>query len=259
MPKSLLRKKAKLIHTRQAADIVTSILLELEKLTKPGVSLGMLDEIASRMIEEAGAVSVIKGYQPKWASTPYPATICTSVDEEVAHAPPGIRELAEGQIVTYDIGLKYKTACGDAALTVPVGEVSNKKERLMRYSKRALMEGIEIIRAGVSVSKIGEVIERSANINGYQIIKEYGGHGIGVQMHEEPLIPNFYDERNDDKILKEGQVICIEPIMTTGNAQIGILGTDGWTAFCTDNHPVSMFEHMILVKKDSYEILTNHI
>ncbi len=259
MIKKLFQKKAKAKHLVKAANIVSDILIELEALTRPGVNLGMLDELAARRIIECGATSFNKNYHPRWSKKPYPATICASVDEEVAHAPPGLRELEEGQIVNYDIGIKYKTACGDAALSVPVGDISNKKERLLRYAKRALYAGIEEIKAGVPVSKIGETIAKSANLNGYNIIKDFGGHGIGIEMHEAPLIPNFYDERNDDKILVEGQVICIEPMITTGNAKIGILGTDGWTAFTLDGQVCAMFEEMVLVKKNSYEILTSHL
>lgn len=241
-----------------AAKIVSEILLELKRLTKPGVSLGMLDEIAERMVRERGAIPYLKGYKPDYAKKPYPASICASVDEEICHAPPSDRELEEGQIVTYDLGVKYKTACGDAALTVAVGEISNRKARLLRYAERALYAGIEVVKAGVAVSKIGEAVEKSANQNGYNIVRDFGGHAIGSEMHEKPHIPNYYDPKDDEVFLKEGTVICIEPMLTSGKAKVGMM-VDGWTAFTLDNQPVAMFEHEILVTKDSYEILTTHL
>src|SRR3990167_3625441 len=135
-------KKTLLADQRVAAGIVTDVLLELKALTKPGVSLDMLDELAERMILERGATPYNKGYQPEWAPTPYPATICCSVDYEICYAPPRGRTLQEGSIVKYDLGVKYKSGCGDAALTVAVGEVSNRKQRTMRYALQALDEGI---------------------------------------------------------------------------------------------------------------------
>ena len=256
---NIFKRRVKLKHLREAANIVSDVLLELKRLTKPGVNLGMLDEMAERRIREAGATPYNKGYHPEWSKTPYPATICASVDEEVCHAPPGLRELKKGQIVTYDVGIKYKTGCGDAAITVPVGEISNRKERLLRYAKRALFAGISEVKAGRPVSKIGEAVSKDADINGYYIIKEFGGHSIGREMHEEPKIPNFYDKKNDAIILTEGQVICIEPMITPGNAKIGISKEDSWTVFCLDKQPVAMYEAMILVTKNGYEILTHHL
>lgn len=257
--KSPFKKKVKEEDIRKAAEIVTAVLLELQSLTKHGANLHLMDEIAERMIRETGATPYNLGYHPKWSKTPYPSTICVCIDEEVAHVPPGMRELEEGQIVTYDVGIRFKTACGDASITVAVGEITNRKERLLRYAKAALYVGVQEVKDGAVVSKIGEKICDFASKHGYSIVKDFGGHGIGAHMHEPPLIPNFYDKRNDDKILKKGQVVCIEPILTPGNGKMGVLGVDGWTSFCIDNQPCAMFEHMILVKKNEGEILTERL
>lgn len=244
---------------RIAAGIVTEVLLELKALTKPGVSLDMLDELAERMIRERGATPYSKGYQPEWAPTPYPATICCSVDYEICHAPPRGRTLQEGSIVKYDIGVKYKSGCGDAAITVAVGNIDNRKERLMRYSLRALYEGISVVKAGEPISSIGRAIEHFASSRGYQVIKEFGGHHIGKEMHEVPFIPHTPYLEDNTVLLKEGAVICIEPMLTPGKGEMKIAKEDGWTAFCPDGQPVAMFEAMILVTKDGYEILTKHL
>lgn len=251
-------KKALLEDQRTAATIVSDVLLELERSTKPGTPLDLLDELAERLIRERGAVPYNKGYHPEWSKTPYPATICAAVDEEVCHAPPGGRVLKEGQIVNYDLGVKYKSGCGDAALTVPVGVVSNRKERLMRYAKEALYVGIGEVKAGVSLATIGRKIEWFAEIHGYKIIKEYGGHAIGKEMHMKPHIPHYYLPENESVLLEAGQVICLEPMLTPRNGQLGLM-VDGWTSFTLDNQPVAMFEHMVRVLDQGYEILTYHI
>jgi len=244
---------------RVAADIVTVVLLELKALTKPDVSLDMLDEIAERMIRELGGEPYNKGYKPDWSEVPYPNTICCSIDYEVCHAPPRSRTLRAGSIVKYDLGVRYKTGCGDAALTVAVGEIDNRKQRAMRYGLQALYEGIKVVKAGVPISAIGDAIERFAGKHGYTVIKEFAGHHIGKEMHEEPLIPHFYNHDFDRTLLQEGAVICIEPMMTPGKGRVKIAKEDGWTAFCPDGQPVVMFENQLLVTKDGSEILTKHL
>lgn len=243
---------------RTAADIVSTILLELKELTKPGVNLDMLDEFTARRIVELGATSYNKNYHPSWSATPFPATLCTSVDYEICHGIPAGRGLRAGSIVKYDLGIRYKSGCGDAALTVAIGEVDNRKERAMRYGLQALYEGIKAVKAGVPISEIGKAIERFCDTHGYQIIKEFSGHHIGHEMHEEPHIPHYYDQKFDDVLLQEGAVICIEPMITPGKGQVKI-APDGWTAYCPDGQPVVMFEHMILVGQGEPEILTKHI
>ena len=253
-------KKTLLADQRIAANIVTDVLLELSSLSKPDVSLNMLDELAERRIRESGGIPYNKGYKPDWALTPYPATICCSVNQEVCHASPRGRLLKNGDIVKYDLGVRYKSGCGDAALTVAVGEIDNRKERAMRYGLQALYEGIKVVRAGEKIGAIGEAIERFLGPRGYRIIREYGSHHIGKQMHEKPDILNYanYQDPSFREILKEDAVICIEPMITPGDGKIAI-AKDGWTVYCRDNQPVVMWEHMILVKLDGYEILTKHI
>lgn len=262
-----MAKKLNASHQLHAAKIVSATLKELERLTKPGVSLDHLDEVAKRIIEEMGGRSYNFGYKPAWAPVPYPATICASVDEEVCHAPPGGRELKEGQIVIYDIGVKFLTAVGDAALTVPVGKINKEKRKLIKSAKRALYAGINEVKAGVKVRQISEAIEKSIIADGFKPIKQFSGHGIGDSMHEDPMIPNYVTEnvkveftsdKSWEERLKYNKTICIEPMVTSGNAAIGMMG-DGWTAFTLDEKPVAMFEHMISVRENSYEILTDHI
>jgi len=251
-------KKAQLEDMREAGRIVSDVLRELERLSKPDVSLDMLDELAERMIRERGAEPYNKGYHPAWSDGPYPSTICANVNDEACHAPPGGRILKNGDIVTYDLGIRYRKGTGDAALTVAVGEPSNRKLRTMRHAKHALYNAIRTVKAGVPISEIGKAIEATAFMANCRVVKEFGGHTIGKEMHMEPHVPMHYDSAFDSVLLQEGQIICIEPMLTPGNGKIG-LSPDKWTVFVTDQQPVAMFEHMILVTKDGYELLTNHI
>ena len=151
-------------------------------------------------------------------------------------------------------------AYGDAALTVAVGAISNRQQRAMRYGLQALYEGIKVIKAGVPISAIGSAIENYCRTNGYTVIREFGGHHIGVKaMHEDPLIPHVYYKEDENKFLKEGDVICLEPMISPGNGKMAMAKEDGWTAFCPDKQVVVMYEHMIYVGKEKGEILTNHI
>ena len=244
---------------KKAASIVSTILLELKDLTKPGAQLNMLDEYANRRIKELGAEPVLLGYKPEWAKTPYPATCCMSVDHEVAHGIPGQRELKEGQIIKYDLAVRYGSGHGDAALTVAVGEVDNFKQRLMRYGLCALHEGIAVVKAGVPLSAISHAIEDYCLIKNIEIIKDFAGHHIGKELHELPNIHHFYVKEDDNILLEEGKVICIEPMVTrAGYGKVGI-AEDGWTAFQVKGQPVIQYEAMVLIGKNGPEVLTTHL
>jgi methionyl aminopeptidase len=241
---------------RSAAKIVSEVLMELEALTSPDASLALLDELAERRIREMGGTPAFKDYQPSWAKEPFKSACCMSIDYEVCHGSHRNRFLQEGQIIKYDLGVKYGIGHGDACLTVAVGEISDRKKRLMRYAKEAMMVGIKKVRAGIKISEIGREIEQFSVRRGYNVIKEYAGHGIGRELHEDPTIPNIYRREDEDVILRVGQVICIEPMLTPGNGFAAIWPVDHWMAFCPDGQPVAQYEHQILVKDKGYEILT---
>ena len=194
-------KKTLLADQRVAAGIVTDVLLELKALTKPGVSLDMLDELAERMIRERGATPYSKGYKPEWAPTPYPATICCSVDYEICHAPPRGRTLQEGSIVKYDLGVKYKTGCGDAAITVAVGQVDNRKNRAMRYGLALSWRGITVVRAGVPIFCYRQSNSNFAESRGYTVIREFGGHHVSAKRCTRHLLFLIISYPEDDTVL----------------------------------------------------------
>lgn len=252
-------RKSLLENQRRAAAVVTSVLKELEKCSKPETPVALLDEMAERMIRDEGCIPLSKGYTPEWAGgVPFPSTVCVSINEEACHGVPGDRILRDGDIVTYDLGVRYRDGCGDAALTVAVGNISNRKQRTMRAAKKALYEAIRTVKAGVPISEIGKAVDKVCNTYNMSVIREFGGHHIGKDMHEMPHIHHFYLPKNNSVILQEGAVICIEPILTPGNTALG-LAPDKWTYFLLDGQSAAMFEHMVLVTKDGYEILTKHI
>jgi len=240
-------------------EIISEVLRMVASQAKVGTSLIELDRIAENAITVMGATPYNKGYYPKWAAAPYPATLCLGVNDTIAHGVPDNTILKDGDILSIDCGIKINGVCGDAALTIPIGKIENRQERLLRYAKRALYAGIEVIKDGVQVNEIGEAIEKYAKQMGYVVNKNLKGHGIGREMHEYPTIKMCstypYEE---SQILRAGMVICLEPFLTFKDAY-GYMLPDGWTIKTRDGRPSAIFEHMVEVTTTGYNILTNHI
>ena len=215
---------------------------------KPGITTKELDKLAYNFIISKGATPSFKGYGG------YPASICTSVNEEVVHGIPGNRKLKEGDIISIDIGACYKGYHGDSAWTYKVGKVSKEKEYLMKHTEASLFEGLSQIKSGARIGDIGYAIEKYALEHKLGVVKELVGHGVGSNLHEMPDVPN-YGKANTGPVLKEGMVIAVEPMLNLGTADIYILDDD-WTIITADNKPSAHFEHTVVVTKDGYEILT---
>lgn len=215
---------------------------------KPGITTKQLDKLAHDFIISKGATPSFKGYDG------YPASICTSVNEEVVHGIPSNRKLQNGDIISIDIGACYKGYHGDSAWTYKVGNVSKAKEDLMKHTELSLFEGLNQIKSGARVGDIGYAIEQYALKHNLGVVKELVGHGVGSNLHEEPDVPN-YGKANTGPILKEGMVIAVEPMINLGTSNIYILDDD-WTIITADNKPSAHFEHTVVVTKDGYEILT---
>ncbi len=255
------------------AETVSEVIRSVVEMAKPGVNLLQLEKRAETTMQILGAESTDKGYHPKWATSPFPSVVCLGVNDVIAHAIPTSYELVSGDLLYIDTGIKIDGSCGDAGLTIPIGEVSNKDERLLRYAKRALYEGIDVIKPGIKVTDIGDAIYWFVRRNHYVVNRVMMGHGIGKEMHEAPQIPHFYIPPDGKKIkkgkheykdkegvprLQEGQVICLEPMLTYKDP-IGKRDGDGWTVRTRDGKKSAFFEHMIRVATGGYEILTNHI
>lgn len=262
---SVTELKVETFDLKPQAKIVSHILKTLASCVEPGVRLTDLEQMAEVMINKAGATSYNRGYQPEWVKTPYPAILCTNVNDQIAHTPPSNYKLKEGDILNIDLGIKFGSFCGDAALTVPVGQIENKHERLLRYAKRTLYEGIKEVKAGVEVWELGRAMGNYALRMGYVTIKTFTGHKIGWEMHEENCYIFHYDPPQDLKEkhgrvkLKAGDVICLEPMLTFKDSNGQCTDPTGWSWRTRDGKSVAMFEHMVLVKENGYEILTDHI
>jgi len=242
------KSPAEIDRMAAANALVARVLAELASVAAPGVTTRDLDELAERRIREAGAAPAFKGYRG------YPATLCASVNEQVVHGIPSDRALIEGDILSLDIGAQMDGFYGDAAVTVPIGRISDEARRLLRVTEEALGQAIERVRVGARISDIGHAVQRHVEANGFSIVREFVGHGIGAQMHEEPQIPN-YGEPGRGPRLAEGMVLAIEPMVNAGRPGVKILA-DGWTAVTKDGSLSAHFEHTVVVTPDGCEILT---
>ncbi len=245
------------------ADVVSDILKAITEKAKVGVNLLDLEKTAETLITLYGAQSANKGYHPKWAKTPFPSVICLGVNDVIAHSIPVDYVLKDGDLLHIDLGIVVDGMCGDAGLTVPIGEISNKDKHLLKYSLGALYEGIKVVKAGIKVTEIGIAINRYVISHGFVVNKVFMGHGIGRTMHEGIQIPHFdilldKPDFNDIPVLVEGDVICIEPSLTYRDTH-GKMDKDGWTWRTRDERKAAMFEAMIKITSLGYEILTNHI
>jgi methionyl aminopeptidase len=237
---------------RTAGRIVAEVLALVESELKPGVSTGQLDRMAERHIRAAGAVPSFKGYGHP--SNPFPASLCISIDSEVVHGIPGDRQIRDGQVVSVDAGAIYDGWHGDAARTFAVGEPEPKVRELIDTTRLAMMAGIAAAVPGAHLADISAAIEDVARPHGYGIVRQFVGHGIGTEMHQEPQVPNY---RTGAKGLKLVPGIClaIEPMLTLGSHEVAV-APDGWTVFTRDGSLAAHFEHTIAVTEMGPEILT---
>ncbi len=233
---------------RVAGGIVAQVLREMERRVAPGVTTQELDTIAETMIRDLGGIPSFKGYLG------YPATICASVNEEIVHGIPGGRRLQAGDIVSIDVGAIWQEYHGDAATTIAVGEVSPELRALMVATRQALEAGIAAVQAGRRMGEVSHAIEAAAREAGFEVVREYGGHGIGRAMHEPPRISNW-GPSNVGMRLREGLTFCLEPMLTLGGYATKVLA-DGWTVVTADGSPSAHYEHTLAVTGDGAEILT---
>jgi len=233
---------------RAANALVAGVLGELREAVKPGVTAQELDAVAETRVREAGAIPAFKGYHG------YPATLCVSINDAVVHGIPSPRELVEGDIVSLDMGVVLDGYYGDSALTVGVGTISDAAAELLDVTRDALHLAIDCARVGRRVSDLGYAVQTHVESRGYSVVREFVGHGIGTQLHEEPQIPN-YGKPGRGPYLKEGMVLAIEPMVNAGRAAVRVLD-DGWTAVTVDGSLSAHFEHSVAVSKDGPVILS---
>jgi methionyl aminopeptidase len=260
MEKIIIKTPEEIKIMRQSGRILAMVLEELRKAVHPGVSTGELNALAEKLIAEYGAVPSFKNYQPNSSSTPFPTTLCTSINDEVIHAPAlPSRILKEGDIVSLDLGVRYPAGpeglFTDAAITVAVGEIDSEAERLMKITAEALEAGIGKIKPGNFISDVARAIQEHAEKNGFSVVRDLVGHGVGKRVHEPPYVPNFLDNYYKPIELREGITICPEPMVCVGRADVETLDDD-WTVVTEDRSLAAHFEHTIAVTKNGHEILT---
>ncbi len=232
----------------EGGKFLARIMKELEKNVRPGIKTLELDRVAETLILKSGGKCSFKGYDG------FPACLCTSINEEVVHIIPSERKLKEGDIISLDIGMKYKGFHLDMAVTVPVGKVSPEAQRLIRVTKKALKRGIKKVKPGNTFGDIGNTIQRYVESQGFNIVRDLCGHGIGRELHEEPRILN-YGKRRQGPEIKEGMTFCLEPIVAIGDWKIKE-AADGYGYQTADGSLSAHFEHTIAVTKDGVKILT---
>jgi methionyl aminopeptidase len=242
------RSKSEIDKLRRVNQLVARILAQLRQMAVPGVTTQELDASAEAQVRAAGAEPAFKGYHG------YPATVCASINEQVVHGIPSARRLVEGDVISIDMGAKLDGFFGDCAVTVPVGRVAPDAEKLLRVTQEALFHGIDAVKPGARISDIGAAVQAHVESNGFSVVREFVGHGIGTQLHEEPQIANYGPGGRGPR-LSEGMVLAIEPMVNVGDPAVKVLA-DGWTAVTRDNSLSAHFEHTVVVTGEGCEILT---
>lgn len=241
---------------KEGGRILASVLHEVIKIIKPGISTAEFNSLAEKLIKKSGGHPSFKGYKAAWSAKPYPAALCVSINSEVVHGIPSRKYLIkEGDVVGLDCGLEYENMFTDSAKTVIVGKGSKEVVKLVSATQEALTKGIEQVKMGNYISDISKAIEDHIKKNGFSVIRQLVGHGVGYSAHEEPQIPNYVDKNFIDVELKEGMTLALEPMASLGDWPVETKD-DGWTMVTTDKSVSAHFEHTVVVTKEGVEILT---
>ena len=253
-----LRSRREIELMRRAGAVVANVLSKLKEKVEPGMTTAHLDNIALQMTVEAGAEALFKGVRSPVSNTPFPGAICASVNEQVVHGIPSKHtKLREGDILSVDFGVRLNGYCGDAAVTIPVGSISEDKRRLLNVTKHVLDIAIEKSTPSVRWSQVAAEMQRYAESAGFSVVRDFVGHGIGREMHEEPKVPNFVSSEllADDIVLTEGMVLAVEPMINAGSCAVRTL-KNGWTVVTRDGECSAHFEHTIVIVDQGCEVLT---
>jgi methionyl aminopeptidase len=250
-----LKKPQHIEALREANRLVALAFQELEEAVQPGARLSDLDELVTTFIESRGARPLYKGYRGSSSTQPpFPGTICASVNEEICHGLPDHRRLKRGDIIGIDIGLRLNGWCGDACVTYAVGQISAEAQRLLDVTRQCLYLGIDTAQPGARLTDIGAAIQEHAEAHGYRVVREWGGHGVGRSLHEEPSVPHIGPAGHGPR-LRPGMVFTIEPMINAGKADCRLL-RDGWTVVTADGALSAQFEHTIAITGDGPLILS---
>ncbi len=250
----IIKTPEQIAKMRVAGKVTAQVLRILESKVAPGVTTAYLNQIAEEECRKRGAHPVFKNYPHYKGGRPFPGAICASVNDEVVHGIPADRQLQEGEIISIDFGVIVNGFAGDSALTVPVGEVDREVARLINTTEEALLRGIKQAKAGSRLGMVSSTIQTYAEKNGFSVVREFVGHGIGENMHEDPPIPN-YGRPDRGPVLKNGMALAIEPMVNMGRPEVFVT-TDEWTVKTRDGSYSAHFEHTIVINDNEPEILT---
>ena len=253
MAKATIKSPHEIEFMRESCRIVAEVLRLIKAMIQPGITTKELDTIAEEFIRSQDGEPAFKGYGSDKRNL-FPASLCTSIDDEVVHGIPGNRKLQEGEIISIDVGVKKNQFFGDGAWTFPVGRISEGKARLLESAEQSLYRGIAQALPGNRVHDISAAVQTHVEAAGYSVVRDLVGHGVGRSLHEEPAIPNFGDP-GTGALLQSGMTLAIEPMVNAGTFQVRV-GGDGWTIHTADREPSAHFEHTVLVTGSKPEILT---
>jgi len=244
---------------RRAGRLVHQVLTRVSELARPGATTAEMDAVAREMIEKAGAEPLFLGVKNSQAKFPFPAVLCTSVNDVVVHGIPSSTPLKEGDVVSVDCGVRLDGYCGDSAVTLPIGQISPDVQRLLDVTREALEIAVRLIRPKRWWSEVAAEMQKHVEAAGFSVVREFVGHGIGRGMHEEPKIPNYVDprERRQDFLLLEGMTLAVEPMVNMGTVEVQYGDSTGWPVVTRDGSYAAHFEHTIAVTARGADILTD--
>lgn len=255
----ILKSRREIELMRSAGRVVHRVLTKMAELAQPGATTAELNRVAEKLIADAGGVALFKGVTNPQAKTAFPAALCTSVNEELVHGIPSDRELVEGDVVSIDCGVRLAGYCGDSATTLAIGEVSSKARRLLDVTQRALGVAIEEMRPGRKWTEVAAKMQALVEREKMAVVRDFVGHGIGREMHEEPKVPNYWSDRAPagDFELAPGMVLAVEPMVNLGTHRVKYGDDDGWVVVTADGQWSAHFEHTLAVTDDGVDVLTD--
>jgi methionyl aminopeptidase len=255
----ILKSRREIDLMRQAGRVVFAVLQRAREMAVPGATTSQMNEAAERIIAEAGGTALFKGVENPQAKYPFPAALCTSVNEVLVHGIPDDRPLKEGDIVSIDCGVRLGGYCADSATTLPIGAVSRRTRQLMDATQGALGLAIEGIKPGLMWSQIARRMHKFVEAAGFSVVRDFVGHGIGRDMHEEPKVPNYWDEkqRRFDFLLQPGLCLAVEPMVNVGGREVDYAGDARWAVVTRDRQYAAHFEHTLAVTDQGVEVLTD--
>lgn len=255
---SLIKSARELELMRRAGRIVRDVLAEVRERVRPGITTQALDLLAEAVMTARGGSPLFRGVTNPQARTPFPGVMCISVNEVLVHGVPALRELADGDLLTLDCGVRVEGYCADAAVTVGVGRLSDEDRTLLEIAQGALDLAIELMRPGRMWSEIATAMQAHVERTGFSVVRDFVGHGIGREMHELPKVPNFWDgdRRNMDFRLEPNLVLAVEPMVAAGGHEVQVAGEERWAYVMKDGRRCAHFEHTIAVTESGSEVLT---